>query len=77
MNNTRRKTIRNIRLSLEDIMVTLESTRDDEQDAFDNLPESLQESERGERMQECIDYLDEAIGSLEEAMDNLTDENFE
>ena len=33
----------------------LSEIRDEEQDAYDNLPESLQESERGENMQNCID----------------------
>lgn len=43
----------------------LESVRDDEQSAFDNLPEGLQQSERGQAMEQNVSYLDDAISSLE------------
>lgn len=43
----------------------LEDVRTDEEDAFDNLPDSLQETDRGEAMQEAIDNLQEAIDELE------------
>lgn len=45
----------------------------EEQDALDNLPEGIQDSERGEAMQEAIDNLDSAVESLEEAEGYLTD----
>ena len=35
------------------------------------MPEGLQESERGERMQEAIENLESAAGSVEEAVDSL------
>ena len=35
--------------SLEEIKNKLESMRDDEEAKYDNMPEGLQESERGER----------------------------
>jgi hypothetical protein len=37
------------------------------------MPESLQESERGEAMQEAIDNLESASSSLEEAIDYLNE----
>ena len=40
-------------------------------EAFDNMPAGIQESERGERMQEAIDNLESAVGSVEEAVDYL------
>lgn len=43
---------------------------DDESWAFDNYPENLQNSTRGEAMQEAIDCLDTAV----EYMDNIIDE---
>lgn len=43
----------------------LSEIRDEEQEAYDNLPESLQESERGENMQNCIDALEEFMSDLE------------
>jgi chromosome segregation ATPase len=61
------KTIAAIRKELKDF----ESVRDAEQEAFDNLPESLQESEKGEKMQENIDALESALDSINEALDDL------
>ena len=43
----------------------LSEIRDEEQEAYDNLPESLQESERGENMQDCIDALEYFMSDLE------------
>lgn len=37
------------------------------------MPEGLQESERGDQMQEAIDALDEACCSMEEAIDRLNE----
>ena len=42
----------------------LSEIRDEEQEAYDNLPESLQDSERGENMQNCIDALEEFMSDL-------------
>lgn len=44
----------------------LKEVRDEEQESFDNLPEGLQEGEKGERMQENIDALEEFLDNLEE-----------
>ena len=49
-------------------MNDLEAIKDEEEEARDNLPESLQDSERAEAMGEAIDNLEEAIEYLEEAM---------
>ena len=54
MNKNRRKAIGDIYDKLIDIQSDLECIRDEEQEAFDNLPESIQYSERGERMEEYI-----------------------
>ena len=56
----------------------LSEIRDEEQEAYDNLPESLQESERGENMQDCIDALEYFMSDLEnmeiEGTDDLLEE---
>lgn len=41
----------------------------EEQDAFDNLPEGFQLSERGEAMESAISSIDDAIISIESAME--------
>ena len=56
----------------------LSEIRDEEQEAYDNLPEALQESERGENMQNCIDALEYFMSDLEnmeiEGTDDLLEE---
>lgn len=43
---------------LDEAIDRLNEIRDDEQNAFDSLPEGLQYSSRGDAMQEAIDTLD-------------------
>ena len=45
--------------------------KDDEEEKFDNMPEGLQESERGEAMQEAIEQLETACDSLDEVISAL------
>lgn len=68
MNNLRRKKIKNV---INDIYAVIENIRDDEQDAFDNMPEGLQCSRNGENSQECIDNMDEALELLEDVISLL------
>lgn len=72
MNNARRERIRSIISKLEDIQTEIEELTGEEQDAFDNMPEGLQSSERGDVAQEAISNLEAAdlsdiISSLENA----------
>ena len=57
MNQQRRERLRKARDEIEAI-------KDEEQEAYDNLPESLQDGEQGEKMDENIGDLDEAISVL-------------
>lgn len=58
---------------LEEIKSCLETIQEDETEKLDNMPESLQESERGDAMQAAIDNLESAASSLEEAIDYLNE----
>ena len=71
MNKVRRKQLADIRAKIEELQDLLEEVRDEEQEAFDNLPESLQSSERGQAMENAIYYMDEAAGQLADAYDSL------
>ena len=51
---------------IEEIKEDLQGVLDEEEEAYENLPESIQGSERGEQMQEYIEALEEAIDSLDE-----------
>ena len=80
MNNARRKAITEamektltVIGTLEEAKGDLESLRDEEQDAFDNMPESRQQSERGQASETAISELDEVITKLEKAIDAISD----
>lgn len=73
MNNVRRKELRSIIKEIETVKTRLDSVLSDEQDAFDNLPDGLQCSMRGEDMEEAIDAMESACDSLDEVIDGLGD----
>ena len=71
MNKQRRKSIsENISL-LENIKSNIEDILSDEEFAFDNMPENLQGSLRGEESETAIDLLSSAIDDLENAINSL------
>ena len=71
MNKDRRARIDELSVNLEDIRAAIEMLRDEEQEAFENLPENIQDSERGELMDSAVSSLDEASSAIEEAMNAL------
>jgi hypothetical protein len=73
MNAQGRKEIAKYIASLEEIKNNLDSMREEEEDKFDNMPEGIQESERGEDMQEAIENLEEAVSNLEDTIDILNE----
>lgn len=72
MNAKRRKELEKVIELIEDAKNKLEALKDEEQEAFDNMPESLQYSEKGERMEEIISNLDDSLSDLESAIENIT-----
>ena len=82
MNKARRKRIVSVIKTLENITDynLVESTKNEiedilweEEDAYDNMPENLQYSMRGEESSEAIDYLQEAVDKLDETVDILNE----
>ena len=73
MNKQRRKELEKVAYILGAARQLLEEVLDDEQAAFDNLPESIQDSERGEAMSDGIYSLEEMRGTLEEMDSTLCD----
>lgn len=80
MNNERRKQLKAIAKqlgtiadNLEDQQVLLEQIYDDESEAFDNMPESLQESDRGIEMEEGINLLEEQKDAVATMVDDIRD----
>lgn len=73
MNKSRRSRIDEIIQKIEDLTYDIDVLRDEEEESYDNLPESIQYSDRGETMSEAIDNLESAISSLEEATEYLNE----
>lgn len=71
MKEERLNTIESCLASIQDAYDTLNDVRNEEEEAYDNMPEGLQLSERGDTMQEAIDLLDEAVTSLDDVISNL------
>lgn len=71
MNKQRRQTLAKIYDKLTEIRDILEEVQDEEECAFENLPESLQESERGQEIEDNAYQLDEALGYLDDALQTL------
>lgn len=71
MNKARRKKIQELKDKLLDLLTEIEEIKDEEQEAFDNLPEPLQDGDKGTKMSEAIDNLDSAYSSLEEVAEYL------
>lgn len=52
---------------IEELKGEIEQIQENEQNKFDNMPESLQNGEKGEAVQSAIDSLVDVINALEEA----------
>lgn len=59
---------------LEEIKEDIDSQATEEQDKFDNMPESLQGGERGQAMEGAIEHLNNAVDELDAAIEKLRDE---
>ena len=80
MNEQRREKIRQLKARFQDIQTELKqasselsSILNEEQDAFDNMPEGLQSSYRGMCSEDAIDGMEEASEKLDEAIELFGD----
>ena len=71
MNRERRHNIVVIVRKFRNILEELECERNDEERIFENIPENLQGSLRGEESQEAIEIMNDVIAAIEEAMEML------
>ena len=71
MNKARRMRLIAVQSKLSDLKAEIEQICDEEQEAYDNLPEGLQDSERGVSMESAIEELDDAASDLEGVIDTL------
>lgn len=73
MNKARRKNILDIVNQLEDLKSTLEDLQGEKEEYCDNIPESLQDSERYEKAEEACDPLSKVVDGLEDIITRLSE----
>jgi predicted nucleic acid-binding Zn-ribbon protein len=71
LNKIRRNEVNNLITQLEEVKEHIEQVASDEQDYMDGMPENLQESEKYTKAEEAVSYLEEAAGSIEDAIERL------
>lgn len=71
MNRERRAKIKAQINRINEIASSLQDIMDEEQDYFDNMPENLQGSIRGDAAEEAISTLDDAVSALEDVTSSL------
>ncbi|ENY9401251.1 hypothetical protein ACF5F1_001975 [Salmonella enterica] len=71
MNNERRKCLTALSQQLAELKDDVQAVLNEEEEAFSNLPEGLQNGERGDTMQTAIAALDATLNALEEACEQL------
>lgn len=74
MNKQRKKMIKDGYDLIMQAKSLIDTAIEEEQEAFDNLPESLKLSERGEEMEANVEQLQECSDNLEEAINALEDQ---
>ena len=71
MNKLRRGQLKKIIELLRTANELLGDVLSDEQNAFDNLLDGLQQSQRGADMEDNIDIIDDALDDIEEVLSSL------
>lgn len=65
MNKQRRQELNNVIDGLDTAMNELAEIQDDEQQHYDNLPESFQYTDRGQAMLDAIDWMDGVANEID------------
>jgi len=71
MNKVRRTSLQEISVKMEDLKSDIEALRDEEQEYADNMPDSLQSSEKHDTAENAVSSMDEAIEGLESAINAI------
>lgn len=73
MNNADRKELARAREMLDNAKGIIEMVAEAETDKFDNMPENLQGSERGEKFEENADALIEIASSIDDIQSEINE----
>lgn len=65
MNNVRRKRLDYANALIEQAQSIIQGVAEEELEAFNNMPEGLQESERGQQMEQNAQFLDEIVDAID------------
>lgn len=71
MNKKRRSQIKEVYAVIKDMRHQLEELLNEETDGYNNMPENLQGTEKGEESEEAQDNMSDAIECLDEALESL------
>lgn len=66
MNASRRKEIQDILNELSGLRGRIEDLQSEEQEAFDNMPEGLKQSDRGQACEAAASALENAVSAIDE-----------
>jgi len=77
MNNKKRKDLSAAVDLIKQALIQIEEIQIEEQDGFDNLPEGLQESEKGEQMERHAETIQDVFDEIEQQIDILESEVIE
>jgi hypothetical protein len=72
MNDQRRKVLVRAMALIEEAQSIIEKVKGAEEEAYENLPESMQTDEKGSKIQTAIDALSEANDACESAIDYIS-----
>lgn len=73
MNKSRRQELKLIISELEEIQTRIEMVKDEEGDAFENLPDGIKYSEKGEKMSENVETLNDVYDSIFDIIDSINE----
>lgn len=73
MNKDRKKRLNNINETLTELTDKLNDVVEEEEGAYESLPENLQQSERAEAMQDTISTLQDCVEDLGIIISNIED----
>jgi len=72
VNQKQKDTLNKFIGTLEEIKSEVENAQSEEQDKFDNMSEGLQQTERGQAIEQAASDLGDVVNSLENAISELT-----
>ena len=71
MNNNRRKQLKEAIILISKAQEIVHSVKEEEQDTRDNLPDSLQDSDKANLMNEYVDALEETDANFDDLIESI------